>query len=211
MKILPSGLCDRRRVPPPRLPRPDRAAADGRRGPRVPGRRARDPRQARRADRPADRQRRLRRALDEQVGRPAAGQPQVPGRRGGRGLAATGSAARSPRNAPYDEFVRRRSSRPAARTARTRRPPTSRSSATRRTRWRTPRTCSWACGSTATSATTIPSSAGRRTNTTRRPPTSPRSSLKPDPATGDRKIGGTDVEGAEAAVRDRRRQARRAR
>ena len=39
--------------------------------------------QARRADRPADRQQRLHRALDQQVGGPAAGEPQVP--RCGRG------------------------------------------------------------------------------------------------------------------------------
>ena len=76
------GPLHRRRVPPPRLPRPDRPAPDGRRRPRVPRRRARDPRQAGRAGRPADRQPRVRRLLDEQVGRPAPGQPQVPRRRG---------------------------------------------------------------------------------------------------------------------------------
>ena len=83
MKILPSGLCtdaeflrrvylDLTGLPP---------TADDVRA--FLGRPARHPREARRADRPADRQRRLRRALDEQVGRPAAGQPQVP--RAGRG------------------------------------------------------------------------------------------------------------------------------
>ena len=82
MKILPSGPLHRRGVHPPRLPRPDRAAPDGRGGPQVPGRQARQPRQARRAGRPPDRQPRLRRLLDQQVGRPAPGQPQVPGRRG---------------------------------------------------------------------------------------------------------------------------------
>ena len=46
----------------------------------------RSQRQARRADRQADRQPRLHRALDEQVGRPAAGQSQVPGRAGRAGV-----------------------------------------------------------------------------------------------------------------------------
>ena len=82
MKIQPSGLCtdaeflrrvylDLTGLPP-----------TGRRRPRLPGRHARHPGQARRAGRPADRQHRIRRVLDQQVGRPAPGQPQVPRRRG---------------------------------------------------------------------------------------------------------------------------------
>ena len=51
----------------------------------------------------------------------------------------------------------------------------SRSSATRRRPWRTRRSSSWRCGSIATSATTIRSSAGPRTSITRRPPISRRS------------------------------------
>ena len=86
MKILPSGRLHRRRVPPPGLPRPDRASADRRRSPSVPGRHARQPGQAGRADRPTDRQPGFRRFLDQQVGRPAAGQSQVPGRGGLGGL-----------------------------------------------------------------------------------------------------------------------------
>ena len=73
----------RRRVPPPGLPRPDRPAPLGRRGPRLPGRHPRHPGQARRAGRPPDRQPGVHRVLDEQVGRPAPGQPQVPRHRGG--------------------------------------------------------------------------------------------------------------------------------
>ena len=85
MKILPSELCGDaefiRRV----YLGFDRPAAHGRGRASVPGRPARPADQTQRADRPADRQRRLRRVLDEQVGRPAAGEPQVPGpgRRGG--------------------------------------------------------------------------------------------------------------------------------
>ena len=56
MKILPSAS-----APTPSSsaasPRPDRPAADGRRRPQLPGRHARQPRQARRAGRPPDRQR----------------------------------------------------------------------------------------------------------------------------------------------------------
>ncbi len=66
----------------------------------------------------------------------------------------------------------------------------------RRRRWRTRRTCSWPCASTATSATTIRSSVGRRTSTTRRPRTSRRRRSKTDPASGEQRIGGTAVEGA---------------
>ena len=96
MKIRPTGLCsDACKIPPPRLPRPDRSAPDGRRGSRVPGRWQRETRtKPRRRHRQADRQRRLHRALDEQMGRPPASQSQVPGARGsagrvpGRGFAA---------------------------------------------------------------------------------------------------------------------------
>ena len=129
MKILPSRALHRRRVPPPRLPRPDRPAADGRRGPRVPGRHARHPRQARRAGRPADRQPRLRRVLDEQVGRPAPGQPQVPRRRGGGRVPQLDPRRRSPTNMPYDQFVRDDPDGQRLEPARTRRRRTSRSSA----------------------------------------------------------------------------------
>ncbi len=58
VKMLPSDLCTRRRVRPPRLPRPDRPAADGRGGPGVPRRHAPTQGEARRADRQARRQRR---------------------------------------------------------------------------------------------------------------------------------------------------------
>jgi hypothetical protein len=84
MKIQPSSLCDRRRVHPPRVSGSDRVAADGRRRAGFPGRSPRHPDQTRRAGGSTDRQRGLRRILDEQVGRPAAGQPQVPGAGGGR-------------------------------------------------------------------------------------------------------------------------------
>ena len=86
--------------------------------------------EARRAGRQARRQPGVRRALDQQVGRPAAGEPQVPRRRRAPRRSATGSARRSPTNMPYDQFVYERPDRPAARTWRTRRPRTSRSSAT---------------------------------------------------------------------------------
>ncbi len=62
--------------------------------------------EARRADRPAHRQPRVHRALDEQVGRPAASEPQVPGRRGGVGLSRWIRQALSD-NMPYDQFVYR--------------------------------------------------------------------------------------------------------
>ena len=63
-------------------------------------RRPRHPRQARRADRPPGRQPGIRRILDQQVGRPASGQPQVPRRRRGRRASASGSASKSPRTLP---------------------------------------------------------------------------------------------------------------
>ena len=62
--------------------------------------------QARGARRSADRLARLRRLLDQQVGRPAPGQPQVPRRRRRRRTCETGSAARSRPIRPYDKFVR---------------------------------------------------------------------------------------------------------
>ena len=81
LKILPSGLCSDtefvRRV----YLDLTGLAAHGRRGAHVPGRQAREPRQARRARRSPDRQPRLRRLLDQQVGRPAPGESQIPGRR----------------------------------------------------------------------------------------------------------------------------------
>ena len=100
MKILPSGLCTDaefiRRVYldltglPPTADEVRAFLAD-----------PRDSRsQARRAGRPPGRQQRLRRILDQQVGRPAPGQPQVPRRRGGGRPSATGSATRSPRTRP---------------------------------------------------------------------------------------------------------------
>ena len=81
MKILPSELCSdedflRRRT------RPDRAAADRRRSPCLPRGHPRHADEARRGDRSSRRQRAVHRVLDQQVGRPAAGQQQVPRRRG---------------------------------------------------------------------------------------------------------------------------------
>ena len=136
------GPLHRRRVPPPRLPRPDRPAPDGRRRPQVPGRHARQPRQARRAGRPPDRQPRVRRVLDQQVGRPAPGQPQVPGRRGVGGLPQL-----DPRPGRRQHAVRQvRPRDPDGQRLEPREPGrrrTSRSSASPRRRWRTRRSCSW--------------------------------------------------------------------
>ena len=206
VKVLPSDAVHRRRVRPPRLPRPDRPAARRR---RRSARSSPTPRptqgQARRADRQARRQPRLRRALDEQVGRPAAGEPQVPRRR--RGATAlrnwirkarrrrTCPTTSSPTSVLTGDRLERRE--PAGRR-------TSRSSATPTRRWRTRRTCSWRSASTATSATTIRSSAGRRTSTTSWPRTSPRSAASEDPKFKGQKIGGTAVEGAAAAGRGHR-------
>ena len=106
MKILPSGLCTDaefvRRVHLDLTGLPPTAE----RGPQVPGRRARQPRQARRAGRPPDRQYRLRRVLDQQVGRPAPGQPQVPGGRGLGGLPQLDPRPGRRAILPYDKFVR---------------------------------------------------------------------------------------------------------
>ena len=100
MKILPSGLCTDaeflRRV----SPRPDRPAPDGRRRPQVPGRHARQPGQARRAGRSPDRQPRVRRLLDQQVGRPACRSTASSWASRGRWPSATGSAPRSPPTRP---------------------------------------------------------------------------------------------------------------
>ena len=163
LKILPSPLCsdteflrrvylDLTGLPPspehvPRLHRrPARHAAETRRVGRS----------------PAD-QRCLRRALDQQVGRPVPGQSQVSW--GSRG-SATASASwirnrRSWQNTPYDKFVHtildRFSGSNREEPARLvlQDPPHA-----PRTPWRTPRTCSWRCDSVATSATTIPSRSG---------------------------------------------------
>ena len=86
VKIAAQRPVHRRRVHPPRLSRPDRPAADAPTQVRAFLADPRDSqRQARRAGRSPRRQPRVRRALDEQVGRPAAGESQVPrrGRRGG--------------------------------------------------------------------------------------------------------------------------------
>ncbi len=121
----------RRRVHSPRLARPGRPAAHERRGPRLPGRRARHEGQARRAGRSAGRQRRLRRAVDQQVGRSAAGESQVPGRAGGLCPARLDQAGRGQQHALRRVRVRR-FSRPAVRRSRTRRRRTTRCCARRR-------------------------------------------------------------------------------
>ncbi len=128
VKIAAERAVHRRRVRPPRLPRPDRPAADGRAGAGVPGRRARDASEARRAGRSAGRQRRVRRALDEQVGRPVAGEPQVPRRGGGEGVPQLDPARPSPTNMPYDQFAHADADGERARTWRTRRRRTTRCS-----------------------------------------------------------------------------------
>jgi mono/diheme cytochrome c family protein len=95
----------RRRVHPPRPARSDRTAPDGRRRAPVPGRPARHPHETRRAGGSTDRQRGFHRVLDEQVGRPAAGQPQVPGSGGGRRIPQL-DPRQLATSQPYDQFVR---------------------------------------------------------------------------------------------------------
>ena len=80
-------------------------------------------RQARRAGRQADRQPRLRRALDEQVGRPAPGQPQVPRRAGGGRLPRLDPQGRGRQHALRQVRLRHPDGL-AARTSTTRRPAT---------------------------------------------------------------------------------------
>ena len=156
----------RRRFPAPRLARSHRPAADARGGARVPGRPDAVHDQARDADRQADRQPGVRRSLDREVGRPAAKQPQVP-RREGR--------VRVPRVDPRidraEQALRQHGARAADRARqllrRIRRPISSASRASPSRRWRRPRRSSSACAWCARSATTIPSSAGRRISITR--------------------------------------------
>ena len=190
----------RRRVHPPRLPRPDRPAADARSrcGPSWPTRGRSKVKRDELIDKLVGSPR-VRRALDEQVGRPAAGEPQVPGRAGAAALPQVDPQGRRRQHAlrqvrlrhPDGQRLERRE--PAGRLLQgaPRRP-------TRR--WRTRRSCSWPCASTATSATTIRSSAGRRTSTTSWPRTSPRSAATEDPKFKGQKIGGTAVEGAKPLV-----------
>ncbi len=71
----PAG--ERRRVPPPRLARPDRRAAVARRGPRVPRRQG--PREADEAGRPPAQAARVRPVLADQAGRPAPDQHRPAG------------------------------------------------------------------------------------------------------------------------------------
>ena len=137
-------------------------------------------RQARRVGGQADRQPRIRRSLDQQMGRSARREPQVPRRAGGRGLPRMDPQGRRRQHA-LRPVRPRHPDRPAARTSTTRRPAITRSCATRKRRWRTRRSSSWPCASTATSATTIRSSAGRRTSITTWPPSSPRSIAQEDP------------------------------
>ena len=162
------------------------------------------PRQARRAGGQADRQPRFRRTLDEQVGRPAPGEPQVPRRAGGDGVPRLDPQGRRRQHAlrqvrpRHPDGVGVEPRQPAGQLLQ--------DPARRRTRrWRTRRSCSWPCASTATSATTIRSSAGRRTSTTSWPRSSPRSAGTEDPRFKGQKLGGTDVEGGQAAGRDHRR------
>ena len=135
LKIVPSGLCERRRVPPPRLAGPDRTAADGRRGPRVPGRR------------PRPRASSATRSIDRLIGSDAfiehwtnkwADLLQVNRKaraRKGPPPCASGFAARLPPTCPTTSSSTR-SSRPRVRTVSTRRLPTSRCSATPGHDWR---------------------------------------------------------------------------
>ena len=174
VKVLPSDVCDDGEFVRRRLPRPDRPAADVERTAAFLADQRAEPGQARRADRRAGRQRGVRRPLDEQVGRPAPGQPQVPRRAGGHARSATGSGRRWRTNTPYDKFVYERPDRLRLELRRTRRPATTRCCARPTRSWRTPRSCSWPCASTATSATTTRSSAGPRTSTTSWRRTSPR-------------------------------------
>ena len=128
----------------------------------------------------------------------------------GRRPSATTSARPSPKNMPYDKFVYEHPDGQRLQRSTTRPRRTSRCCATPTRRWRTRRSCSWPCASTATSATTIRSSAGRRTSITSWPPTSRRSAGREDPNFKGQKIGGTRRRGGRAAGRDhRRRQGRR--
>ena len=202
MKILPSDLCDRRRVPPPRLSRPDRPAAHGGRRRAFLADTRDDAVKARRAGRPAGRQPRLRRLLDQQVGRPVAGQPQVPRRRGRGGLPQLDPRPGRPRTRPTISSSAR-SSPPRARTARTRPRRTSRFSATRRRRWRTRRTCSWRVRFNCNKCHDHPFERWTQDQYYQTAAYFAQVGLKADPASGERRIGGTAVEGGQAALRDR--------
>ena len=174
MKIQPSDSLHRRRVSPPRLSRPDRPAAERREVRAF----LADPRLAR-----------VKR--DELVDKLIGGKDFVEywtnkwadllqvnrkflGERGCGGLPQW-IRKQVAANMPYDQFAQTiltasgsNSSNPRGLLFQgaPRRP---------RPRWRTRRSCSWACASIATSATIIRSSAGLRTSTTRRPRSSLRS------------------------------------
>ena len=96
----------------------------------------------------------------------------------GRGRFRELDSRRVAANMPYDQFVRKILTASGSNPKNPARVVISRFSASRRTRWRTRRICSWPCGSTATSATITRSNAGPRTSIIRRPPSSPRSIAK---------------------------------
>ena len=160
----------RRRVPPPRHARRDRHHAHARRGRGLPGRPR--SRQADQAGRPPARSPRVRRFLDVEMGRLAPRQLRQAGRAGDAGVQPL-----APRGVPGQH-----AGQPDGRGAgdgagvdlhATGRPTTSGSRAAPTT-WprRRPRS-SWACGSSAPSATIIRSSRTARTTTTAWRPTSP--------------------------------------
>ncbi len=175
MKIQPSDLCDRRRIRPPRLSRPDRPAAHGR---TKCGQFLADTRDTRvKRDELIDRLVGSKEYVDYWTNK-WADLLQVNRKfLGPEGATAFRQWIRDnvAKNTPYDKFVYSILTASGSNRENPGRVVLTRFCASRRRRWRTRRTCSWACGSIATSATTIPSSAGRRTSTIRRPPTSPRS------------------------------------
>ena len=153
----------RRRVPPPRLSRRDRPAADAskRRKPSWPM----HARQAGQADRHAARAARVRQVLGPQVGRPAADDDDADRQRRGLQVSPLAASVRSRQHALRPVRPRAALGRAAARST-TRRPTSTARRPTPTTASRRPRRSSSAPACNAPSATIIRSSAGRRTTTT---------------------------------------------